>query len=205
MTFNYKFDLLACDCKNQKLCKKHSKFIQISPYLRILPYTDLKALKSKMEVRISVEDQIDEVASIVNNNCKHNSWCNTRLQYETNATELGLKTPLWFKLLLKMPELPSIVYLPAILGFLSYILLPTAIILGYLLAILYVVLIVPFPWIYLCFAGIVLPLLIVSLSVKAHAFWNYWEYMLARKGVQRVNLEQEIEDYVALIKGKQNP
>ncbi len=152
-----------------------------------------------------MEDQIDEVASIVNDDYKHGSCRNTGLQYETNTTELALKTPLWFKLLLKIPELPSIVYLPAIMGLLCYFLLPMTIIFGCLLAFLYIVLAVPFPWTYLCLAGIVLPLLIVSLSVKAHAFWNYWKCMLAREGVQEVSLEQKIEDYVALLKGKQDP
>lgn len=152
-----------------------------------------------------MEDQMDEVASIVNDNCKCGSERNVGLQRETTAAELALKTPLWFRLLLKIPELPSIVYLPAVTGLLCYFLLPMIIIFGHLLAFLYIMSAVPFPWIYLCLAGIVLPLWIVSLSTKAHAFWNYWKCVVVRKNLREVNLEQQIEDYVALIKDKENP
>jgi hypothetical protein len=179
-------------------------FIQISLYLRILPCTNLKASKPEGEVRTSVEDQIDKVAPIVDNDHKHSSWRNIGLQFETNATELALTTPLWFRLLLKMPELPSILYLPDTMGLVCYFFLPMTIIFGFLLAFLYILLAVPFPWTYLCLAGIILPLLIVSLSVKAHAFWNYWRGMLAREGVQEASLEQKIEDYIALLNDKQN-
>jgi hypothetical protein len=88
-----------------------------------------------------------------------------------------------------MLELPSIVYLPAVMGLLCYIILPMTIIFELLLASLYFALAVRFPWTYLYLAGISLPLSIVSLSVKAYAFWNYWRGMLAREGTQKVGLE----------------
>jgi len=151
-------------------------------------------------VKTIVEEQADKMASITVDDCHDNSGYSIRFQRETNATEMGIKKPFWFRLLLRIPELPSTVYMPAIAGLLCYFFLPTFIIGAYVLAFLYIILSVPYPWVYLCIAGIIMPSLIVSLSAKAHSFWNYWQCLTARKTSYTVTLEQAIEEYVALVK-----
>jgi len=151
-----------------------------------------------------VEEQADTMASIIVNHRHDNSRYSIRLQRKTNATELGIKRPLWFKFLLRIPELPPTVYMPAIVGLLCYFLLPTIIIGAYILAFLYILLSVPYPWIYPCIAGIVMPSLIISLSAKAHSFWNYWQCITARNTRCAVTLEQAIEEYVALVKSEKS-
>jgi hypothetical protein len=123
-----------------------------------------------------------------------------RLRRETDATKLAVEQPLWFRLLLKIPELPSIVYMPDIAGLFCYFLLPAFIIGGYILAFLYIVFTVPFPWAYLCMAGIIAPLLIISLSAKAHAFWNYYKLVFGKARIW--DIDKAVEDYVALIRKK---
>lgn len=147
-----------------------------------------------------MEEQADKMVAITANHCHDNSEHSIRLQRETNATELGIKKPFWFRLLLSIPELPSTVYMPAIAGLLCYFFLPTFIIGAYVLAFLYIMLSVPYPWVYLCIAGIITPSLIVSLSAKAHSFWNYWQYVIGRNERRQKTLEQAIDEYVALVK-----
>jgi hypothetical protein len=151
-----------------------------------------------------VEDQIDEVASITDNDCKHSVERNLRLQRKTDAAKLGLRMPLWFRLLLRIPELPSALYLPAAVGLLCYSLLPMVIILGHLLAFVYIVSAVPFPWNYLCVAGVISPISIISLSTRAHVFWNYWKCVVTKNNLRELSIEQRIENYVALVSGKEN-
>ena len=123
----------------------------------------------------------------------------TSVQTEPSNVRL---TPFWFRLLLKIPKLPSIIWMPATVGLLCYVFLPVFTIFGYILALLFV-LRLSFPWNWLCLAGIISPLTIVLLSVKAHAFWNNWSRLFKENGTHR-SLDEILEEYVTLVRGKRN-
>ena len=121
-----------------------------------------------------------------------------RLQRKTDATELALKKkPLWFRLLLAIPEL-SITWMPDFMGLFCYLLLPTIIILCHLVTFLYVIFLVPFPQVYLAIMGILFPLILFSASAKAHAFWNYWQLQIGKRFVW--DTDKALTEYIALIK-----
>jgi len=155
-------------------------------------------MKKKREVEELVEDETCQISACNTDDCLSNRKRGSgRLLRQTDATELGIKPPWWFRLLLKIPELPSIVYMPAIAGLFCYFLLPMVILFGYVVALVYIVLLVHSPLVYLLLAAIVAPLWLITVSAKAHAFWNYWQLLSRKRFVW--DTDRTLEEYIALI------
>ena len=156
---------------------------------------------SKEVIKI-VENQSDK-GSTNNINCSElsSSKCGGRLLCQTVPTQLVLKHPLWFRLLLKVPQLPSIVWMPDLMGLLCYCILPAIIILGYIVIFVYSVLILQSPLVYLLLVAMISPLWLISMSAKAHAFLEHWQLLTEKRFVS--NPDTLLQEYVELVKKKE--
>lgn len=112
--------------------------------------------------------------------------------------ELALRKPWWFRLLLRIPRLPSIVWMPDIMGLFCYALFPMLIIVSYIVAFIYIVVLVHSPVVFLLFTAIMAPLLLISASAKAHAFWDYWQLLVEKRFFW--DTSKSLDEYIELLR-----
>lgn len=115
-----------------------------------------------------------------------------RYLLKPNATELAVKTPFWFRALLAIPE-------PNIQSILGFFILPTIIITGYMMAVVYVAFTIHSALVWLILGCLMSPLIIVSASTKAHTAWRYIQNVMAQ---HTFDFEAALVEYVALVKKK---
>ena len=148
-----------------------------------------------------VENQIDKGFASNTDSSKSDSDDCMRQQRKTDATELALRLPWWFRLLLKVPQLPSIMWLPDFTGLICYLMLPMAVLGSYIIAFVYIVLLVHSPLVYVLVTIAIFPLWLVATSAKAHVFWNYYQLLVERR---TWDIEKSLDEYIRMLKKKQS-